>query len=90
MSGTIYSRSPIYKNSSCELSKIAKMCLHVQSRKSVYVSGEHCCMHTSSPGGCVLCTLMNSAVAVQHKELLSEDRMELEAQGRDKGKRKKK
>ena len=62
---------------------------HVQSRKSVYVSGEHCCMLTSSPGGCVLCTLLNSAVAVQHKELLSEDLMELEAQGKDKGKRKK-
>jgi len=33
---------------------------------------------------------MNSAVAVQHKELPNEDLMELEAQGKDKDERNKK
>ena len=63
---------------------------HAQSHKSVHMPGELCHTHASSVSGCVLCTLMNSAVAVQHKEFPNEDLMELEAQGKDKDKRNKK
>ena len=58
---------------------------HAQSHKSVHMPGELCHTHASSVSGCVLCTLMNSAVAVQHKELPNEDLMELEAQRKNEG-----
>ena len=53
------------------------------------MSGVHYHLHASSVSGCVLCTLMNSTITVQHKELPNEDLTELEAQGKDEDKRNK-